>query len=64
MLEAHGAKVDINIQEHYETTEYAGRRVTHKYDPLLHVDISGDIKLVFYDGKEPSVTVDSIEGFL
>lgn len=64
ILEALGAKVDMTMQDRYVSSEYRGRRTTHQYDPLLRIDISGDIKLVFHDVKTPSVTIDSIEGFL
>ena len=64
ILEALGTKVDMTMQDRYMSSEYAGRRTTHQYDPLLRIDISGDIKLVFHDVKTPSVTIDSIEGFL
>lgn len=64
ILDALGAKVDMTMQDHYVTSESAGRHTTHQYDQLLRIDISGDIKLVFHDVKMPSVTIDSIEGFL
>ena len=64
MLDVLGAEVDMTIQGRYVASECAGRRTESRYAPILHMDISGDIKLVFHDAKTPSVTIDSIEGFL
>lgn len=64
ILDVLGAKIDMTMQDRCAPSEYVGRRTTHQDDLLLQIDISGDIKLVFHDAKTPSVTIDSIEGFL
>ena len=64
ILDVLGAKIDMTMQDRCVLSEYVGRRTTHQDDLLLQIDISGDIKLVFHDAKTPSVTIDSIEGFL